>query len=181
MKLIPTSIPDVQIIEPTIYSDHRGWFYESFNQQKFAELVNTHVQFVQDNHSLSYKNTLRGLHYQLIRPQGKLVRVLSGEILDIAVDIRRSSPYFAKYVAYKLSAENKHQLWIPVGFAHGFLALTETAEVMYKTTDYYYPQGDRAILWCDQDLAIDWQIDSEPVMSEKDRCAKLLRDAELFP
>ncbi|WP_247215001.1 dTDP-4-dehydrorhamnose 3,5-epimerase [Synechococcus sp. C9] len=180
MKVIPTKIPDVWVIEPTVYSDHRGWFYESFNHQKFSELLSLDVLFVQDNHSLSHRNTLRGLHYQLIRPQGKLVRVLAGEILDVAVDIRRSSSYFGQYVAYKLSAENKHQLWIPVGFAHGFLTLTETAEVMYKTTDYYYPQGDRTILWCDQDLAIDWQLDSEPILSEKDRFAKPLKDAELF-
>jgi dTDP-4-dehydrorhamnose 3,5-epimerase len=181
MKVIPTRIPDVWVIEPTVYSDHRGWFYESFNQQRFSELLNLDVLFVQDNHSLSRRNTLRGLHYQLIRPQGKLVRVLVGEILDVAVDIRRSSPYFGQHVAYKLSAENRHQLWIPVGFAHGFLTLTETAEVLYKTTDYYDPQGDRAILWCDKDLAIDWPLDGDPIMSEKDRCAKPFKDAELFP
>ncbi|MFN3926859.1 MAG: dTDP-4-dehydrorhamnose 3,5-epimerase [Pseudanabaenaceae cyanobacterium] len=179
--IIQTSIPDVLIIQPTIYSDNRGWFCEVFNQHKFCELIGKNVYFVQDNHSLSYKNTLRGLHYQLIRPQGKLVRVIAGEILDIAVDIRRSSAYFGKYVSHRLSAENKQQLWIPVGFAHGFLALTDTAEVVYKTTDYYYPEGDRTILWCDPDLNIDWQLEGEPIMSTKDRNARLLKEAELFP
>lgn len=180
MKIIQTKVPDVLIIEPQVYGDDRGFFLESFNAQKFAAETGVRLKFVQDNHSRSGKNVLRGLHYQIQQPQGKLVRVVIGEVLDVAVDMRKASPTFGEWVSCILSAENKKQFWVPPGFAHGFLVLSDTADFLYKTTDYYAPQYERAILWNDSDLAIDWQILEEPILSEKDRSASPLKTAELF-
>ena len=182
MKIIPTAIPDVLLIEPKVFGDERGFFYESFNARDFHEATGLDVQFVQDNHSKSAKNVLRGLHYQIRHPQGKLVRVVQGTVLDIAVDIRRSSPAFGRYMAIELSAENKRMLWIPEGFAHGFIVLSEAADFLYKTTDYWYPEHERCIRWNDADLAIDWQLKSEnPVVSAKDGMGRALHEAEVFP
>lgn len=180
MKVIPTALPDVKIIEPQIFGDERGFFYESYNARRFAELVSD-VSFVQDNHSRSQHGVLRGLHYQILQAQAKLVRVVAGEVLDVAVDIRRSSPTFGQWVAVRLSATNHRQLWIPTGFAHGFVVLSEYAEFLYKTTDYYAPEHERCIRWNDPELAIDWQIDFEPRLSAKDAVGALLKEAELFP
>ncbi|MDJ0702255.1 MAG: dTDP-4-dehydrorhamnose 3,5-epimerase [Leptolyngbyaceae cyanobacterium MO_188.B28] len=181
MKVTSTRIPDVFVLEPTIFHDNRGFFFESFNFQKFEAATQLDVQFVQDNHSYSKHNVLRGLHYQIQRPQGKLVRTVVGSILDVAVDIRQSSPTFGQWVGEVLSADNKRQLWIPAGFAHGFLVLSDQAEVLYKTTDYYAPQGERTILWNDVDLAIDWPVtDSAPILSDKDLQGQPLKAAELF-
>ena len=168
MKVIPTEIKDVFIIEPTVYGDDRGLFFESFTQARFEEAIGQKVEFVQDNHSRSVKNVLRGLHYQEQQAQGKLVRCAVGEVLDVAVDIRKDSETFGKVVTVNLSAENKRQLWIPAGLAHGFSVLSEVAEFLYKTTDYYAPQYERSIRWDDPDLAIDWQLEGEPALSEKD-------------
>ena len=180
MKVIPTAIPEVLIIEPTIYGDDRGFFFESFNQIKFENAIGRKVSFVQDNHSKSAKNVLRGLHYQIQQPQGKLVRVVSGEVFDVAVDIRKSSPTFGKWVGEILTAENKKQLWVPEGFAHGFVVLSETAEFLYKTTDYYAPEYERSIIWNDPALAIKWPVEIAPTLSGKDQQAKLLASAEQF-
>ena len=180
MIAIPTAIPDVLIIEPEVYSDDRGFFFESFNRRKFAELIGRDVDFVQDNHSLSKRNVLRGLHYQIQHPQAKLIRVIQGAVLDVAVDIRRSSPTFGQYVAEELSAENKRMLWIPEGFAHGFAVLSDTAEYIYKTTDYWHPEYERCIRWDDPVLAIDWKLQVVPVVSAKDAKGKSLGEAELF-
>ena len=180
MKIITTAIPDLLIIEPTVYGDDRGFFFESFNQKRFAELTGVATEFVQDNHSKSARGVLRGLHYQIQHPQGKLVRVTQGAVLDVVVDIRKSSPTFGQHVGVELSAENKRMLWIPQGFAHGFVVLTETAEFLYKTTDYWYPEYERSILWNDPALAIDWQLTGEPLLSAKDQQGKLLADAECF-
>jgi dTDP-4-dehydrorhamnose 3,5-epimerase len=180
MRVIHTTIPDLLIIEPKVFGDDRGFFFESFNRRKFAELTGFDVDFVQDNHSLSAQNVLRGLHYQIQRPQGKLVRVVQGAVLDVAVDIRKNSPTFGKHVALELSAENKLMLWIPVGFAHGFSVLTETSEFLYKTTDYWYPEHERCIRWNDSELAIDWKTQVDPVVSAKDAQGKSLAEAELF-
>ena len=158
MKVTPTNITDVLIIKPKVFGDERGFFYESFNKKKFEEATGVTSNFVQDNHSKSAKGVLRGLHYQIKQPQGKLVRVTSGEVYDVAVDIRRSSATFGQWVGTLLSAENKHQLWVPEGFAHGFVVLSDTAEFLYKTTDYYAPEYERCIRWDDADLAIDWQL-----------------------
>jgi dTDP-4-dehydrorhamnose 3,5-epimerase len=181
MKVIPTAIPDLFIIEPKVYGDDRGFFYESFNKKQFAELTGLELDFVQDNHSRSAQNVLRGLHYQIQRPQGKLVRVTSGEVLDIAVDIRKSSPTFGRHVAVELSSDNKRLLWIPEGFAHGFAVKSEFAEFLYKTTDYWFPEYERCIKWDDSSLAIDWRLDATPLLSGKDQAGKSLADAELFP
>jgi dTDP-4-dehydrorhamnose 3,5-epimerase len=169
MKVLKTEIPDVMIIEPKVFGDDRGFFFESFNQKIFEEAVGRKIEFVQDNHSKSSKGVLRGLHYQL-EPyaQGKLVRCVSGEVFDVAVDIRKSSPTFSQWVGVNLSAENKRQLWIPEGFAHGFLVLSEMAEFVYKTTNYYHPDSDRGLLWDDKDIAIDWLVEN-PILSEKDK------------
>lgn len=180
MKTIPTSIPDVLIIEPRIFGDDRGFFFESFNRRKFAELTGRDVDFVQDNHSRSAKGVLRGLHYQIQHPQGKLVRVVQGAVLDVAVDIRKSSPTFGQHVATELSAENKHMLWIPEGFAHGFVVLSDAAEFLYKTTDYWYPEHERCLRWDDPQLAINWQLQAPPVLSGKDAQGAALANAELF-
>jgi dTDP-4-dehydrorhamnose 3,5-epimerase len=181
VNIIPTEIPDILLIEPQIFQDDRGFFFESYNHQKFTDKTGINLNFVQDNHSLSKQNVLRGLHYQIIQPQGKLVRTVVGSIFDVAVDIRKSSPTFGLWVGYELSAENKCQLWIPPGFAHGFLVFSEVAEVLYKTTEYYNPQGDRCILWNDPDLAIDWHLVASPILSGKDQAGKAFKDADLFP
>lgn len=181
MKIIPTTIPDVMVIEPTIFGDARGFFFESFNTRRFAELTGITADFVQDNHSRSARNVLRGLHYQIQHPQGKLVRVTSGEVLDIAVDIRRNSPTFGQWTGTILSAENKLQMWIPPGFAHGFLVRSEHAEFLYKTTDYWMAEHERCILWNDPAIGADWRIESTPLLSAKDVQGKLLAEAEVFP
>lgn len=178
MNIVPTKIPDVLIIEPKLFGDERGFFYESFNQQQFDAAVGRRVEFVQDNHSRSAQGVLRGLHYQVHQPQGKLVRVVVGTVFDVAVDIRKNSPSFGQWVGVELSAENKRQLWVPEGFAHGFVVLSECAEFLYKTTDYYAPTNERCIAWDDPDLAINWKIDFSPQMSEKDRFGVRLIDAE---
>jgi len=180
MRVIHTAIPDLLIIEPKVFGDDRGFFFESFNRRRFAELTGRDVDFVQDNHSRSAQNVLRGLHYQIQHPQGKLVRVVQGAVLDVAVDIRKSSPTFGKHVDVVLSAENKLMLWIPEGFAHGFSVLTESAEFLYKTTDYWFPEYERCIRWDDPALAIDWKLQAEPVVSVKDAQGKTLAEAELF-
>ncbi|MDN2670291.1 dTDP-4-dehydrorhamnose 3,5-epimerase [Janthinobacterium sp. SUN026] len=180
MHIQATAIPDVLILEPKVFGDDRGFFYESFNQQRFADLTGITANFVQDNHSKSSKNVLRGLHYQIQQPQGKLVRVTAGEVFDVAVDLRASSATFGQWVGVTLSAENKRQLWIPEGFAHGFIVLSESAEFLYKTTDYWAPEFERSILWNDPALGITWPGDGEPVLSGKDQLGKLLADAEVF-
>lgn len=180
MQAIRTALPDVVILEPKVFGDERGFFYESFNARLFRELTGSNVEFVQDNHSKSVRGVLRGLHYQLQQAQGKLVRVASGEVLDVAVDIRKSSPTFGQWVGVRLSAENKRQLWVPAGFAHGFVVLSETAEFLYKTTDYYAPAHERCIAWNDPALAIDWEFDGEPQLSSKDQQGKPLTEADLF-
>ncbi|PPA05562.1 dTDP-4-dehydrorhamnose 3,5-epimerase [Pseudomonas sp. MWU12-2312b] len=180
MNVVTTDLPGVLIIEPKVFGDERGFFYESFNAKAFEEATGLATSFVQDNHSRSQKGVLRGLHYQLQNTQGKLVRVTAGEVLDVAVDIRRSSPHFGKWVAVRLSAANNRQLWIPEGFAHGFVVLSEFAEFLYKTTDYYNPSSERAIRWDDPDLAIDWQLDAEPQLSAKDKVAAFFKDAQVF-
>jgi dTDP-4-dehydrorhamnose 3,5-epimerase len=180
MKAIATAIKDLLIIEPKVFGDDRGFFFESYNKRQFAEATGLDIDFVQDNHSRSVKNVLRGLHYQIQHPQGKLVRVVQGSVLDVAVDIRKSSPTFGQHATVELSAENKRMLWIPEGFAHGFVVLSETAEFLYKTTDYWYPEFERSILWNDPALAIDWQLKSAPALSGKDAQGKLLKDAEYF-
>lgn len=180
MNAIPTAIPDVFIIEPKVFGDERGFFFESFNKRQFAELVGSDVDFVQDNHSRSVKNVLRGLHYQLKQPQGKLVRVVQGAVFDVTVDIRRSSPTFGQHVGVELSVENKRMLWVPPGFAHGFLVLSDTAEFLYKTTDYWAPEFERSLAWNDTAIDIKWPIQGEPSLSKKDQQAKFLVDAEIF-
>ncbi|MBE9215525.1 dTDP-4-dehydrorhamnose 3,5-epimerase [Plectonema cf. radiosum LEGE 06105] len=181
MKIISAEIPDVLIIEPQVFHDDRGFFFEAFNFKKFTEKTSINLNFVQDNHSYSKQNVLRGLHYQIQQPQGKLVRAVVGSIFDVAVDIRKSSPTFGKWVGYEISALNKRQIWIPPGFAHGFVVLSEVAEVIYKTTDYYAPQGERTILWNDRDLDINWQINTSPIISAKDAVGQPLKMAEIFP
>lgn len=181
MIATPTALPEVLLLEPRVFGDERGFFYESFNARAFAEVTGVQREFVQDNHSRSQRGVLRGLHYQIEQPQGKLVRVTAGEVLDIAVDIRRSSPTFGKWVGVRLSAENKQQLWVPEGFAHGFVVLSEYAEFLYKTTDYYAPAHERCIRWDDPELAIDWQLSEAPQLSAKDQAGSSLREAELFP
>ena len=180
MNITPTKIPDVLIIEPKVFGDERGFFFESFNKKIFEAATGVTVDFVQDNHSKSLKGVLRGLHYQIKQPQGKLVRVVRGEVLDITVDLRKSSATFGQWVAVTLSAENKRQLWMPVGFAHGFIVVSETAEFLYKTTDYYAPEYERCIQWNDSDLAIDWQYNDVPLVSEKDAQGLLFKEADFF-
>ena len=180
MKVTPLAIADVILFEPHVFGDQRGFFFESFNQRQFEEAVGREVHFVQDNHSGSARHVLRGLHYQIKQPQGKLVRVISGEVFDVAVDIRKSSPYFGQWVGEILSAENKRQMWVPEGFAHGFVVLSETAEFLYKTTDYWAPEFERSILWNDPDIGIHWPIEGEPTLSAKDNQAKPLSQAECF-
>ena len=180
MKATPLAIPDVILFEPTVFGDARGFFFESFNQAEFEAAVGRRVSFVQDNHSSSAKNVLRGLHYQILQPQGKLVRVVEGTVFDVAVDIRRSSPMFGRWVGEVLSAENKRQLWVPEGFAHGFVVLSDTAEFLYKTTDYYAPQHERCIIWDDPTIGIKWPFDGLPILSGKDRQGVTFDRAEYF-
>ncbi|CAG7856253.1 dTDP-4-dehydrorhamnose 3,5-epimerase [biofilm metagenome] len=180
MPIQATTIPDVIIIEPKVFGDDRGFFYESFNASKFAEETGVKTEFVQDNHSKSAKGVLRGLHYQIQQPQGKLVRVVAGEVFDVAVDLRKQSPSFGQWVGVILSADNKRQLWIPPGFAHGFLVTSDSAEFLYKTTDYYAPEFERSILWNDPAIGIEWPLSGEPLLSNKDKIGKLLGEAEVF-
>jgi dTDP-4-dehydrorhamnose 3,5-epimerase len=168
MIATPLRIPEVVLLEPKVHGDERGFFFESYNKLTLESLLNRELNFVQDNHSLSAKNVLRGLHYQIKQPQGKLVRVIQGEIFDVAVDLRRSSKTFGHWVGEILSSANKRQLWVPEGFAHGFLVLSETAEVLYKTTDYYAPEHERVVLWRDPEVGIDWPIETTPIVSNKD-------------
>ncbi|MFL7963629.1 dTDP-4-dehydrorhamnose 3,5-epimerase [Pseudomonas kielensis] len=181
MNVIATRLPDILIIEPKVFGDDRGFFYESFNARAFAEATGCTLPFVQDNHSRSTRGVLRGLHYQIEQTQGKLVRVTAGEVLDIAVDIRRSSPTFGQWASVRLSAQNHRQLWVPPGFAHGFVVLSESADFLYKTTDYYAPSAERCIRWDDPQLAIDWELEGAPILSAKDQNGKALHEADLFP
>lgn len=180
MKIRYTDIPDVLIIEPQVFGDERGFFFESYNQKTLLEKAGISEHFVQDNHSRSAKNVLRGLHYQIQQPQGKLVRVVEGSVFDVAVDLRKSSKTFGKWVGVHLSAKNKQQLWIPAGFAHGFLVLSDYAEFLYKTTEFYAPQHERCIIWNDPDLKITWSLQEEPVLSAKDKAGKFFQEAEVY-
>jgi dTDP-4-dehydrorhamnose 3,5-epimerase len=181
MRVLATAIADVRIIEPQVFDDARGFFFESFNLREFRKATGLNdVQFVQDNHSRSVSGVLRGLHYQIHHPQGKLVRVIAGSVFDVAVDLRKSSPHFGQWTGVELSADNKRQLWIPAGFAHGFAVTSATAEVLYKTTDYRYPEHERCLLWNDPALGIDWPLDGAPLLSDKDRAGALLANANLF-
>lgn len=181
MRAVPTAIPGLLIIEPRVFGDARGFFFESFNRRVFEQLTGRNTDFVQDNHSRSARNVLRGLHYQIRQPQGKLVRVVAGEVFDVAVDIRRSSPTFGQWEGTVLSAENKRMLWVPEGFAHGFVVRSEHAEFLYKTTDYWAPEHERSILWNDSDLAIDWQLaGAPPLLSGKDQAGQPFKEAEVF-
>lgn len=179
IKKIPTALAGVFVLEPRVFGDERGFFFESYNERAMAE-IGIVGKFVQDNHSCSARNVLRGLHYQIRQPQGKLVRVAEGEILDVAVDLRRSSPTFGKWAAERLSDANKRMLWIPVGFAHGFSVLSDKAHVLYKTTDFYAPEHERTLAWNDPDLQIDWQLTGDPIVSPKDRQGASFREAEVF-
>jgi dTDP-4-dehydrorhamnose 3,5-epimerase len=181
MNVIQTALPGVLILEPQLFGDHRGFFLESYQEEKFNRLTGDKVRFVQDNHSGSAKNVLRGLHYQIQQPQGKLIRVVAGAIYDVAVDVRRGSPHFGQHVAAELSAENRRMLWVPAGFAHGFLSLADWNEVLYKATDFYAPQHERSLLWNDPEVAIPWPLEgAQPLVSAKDASGALLRDAEVF-
>lgn len=180
MTVCPAVLPDVKVFEPKVFGDERGFFFESYNRKVLAAAGIT-SEFVQDNHSRSSRNVLRGLHYQIRQPQGKLVRVVAGEILDIAVDLRRSSPSFGQHVAYVLSAANQRMLWIPPGFAHGFLVKSDYAECVYKATDYYAPEHERTLLWNDPALGIEWNLLGEPTLSPKDWAGRLLSDCDLYP
>ena len=180
MNAVATALPGVVILEPQVFGDERGFFFESFNARVFKQLTGLTPNFVQDNHSRSAHGVLRGLHYQIRQPQGKLLRCAVGEIFDVAVDLRRSSPFFGRWTAVRLSAENKRQLWIPEGFAHGFVTLSESAELLYKATDFYTPEHERCIIWNDDDLKIDWPLETPPLLSAKDRQGLPLREAETF-
>jgi dTDP-4-dehydrorhamnose 3,5-epimerase len=179
MKKIDTTLPGVLLIEPRVFGDDRGFFLESYSERAFAEL-GIHERFVQDNHSFSSHNVLRGLHYQINQPQGKLVRAITGEILDVALDLRKSSATFGKWETFRLSGDNKRMLWVPAGFAHGFRVVSETAHVIYKATDFYASQHERRVMWNDPYLAIDWQLDGEPTVSGKDQCGTGYRECEKF-
>jgi dTDP-4-dehydrorhamnose 3,5-epimerase len=179
-NVTPTAIPDVLLLEPKVFSDERGYFFESFNARDFREATGLQVEFVQDNHSMSVQGVLRGLHYQIQHPQGKLMRAVRGSVFDVAVDLRKSSSTFGRWVGVLLSAENRRQLWIPPGFAHGFLTLSDSAEVLYKITDYWYPEHERTLLWKDPTLGIDWPIDGEPRLAVKDVEGKLFSEVEVF-
>jgi dTDP-4-dehydrorhamnose 3,5-epimerase len=180
IQVTATALPEVKIVEPKVFGDARGFFFESFNAAEFAEKVEPGVEFLQDNHSRSAKGVLRGLHYQVQHAQGKLVRVVEGEVFDVAVDIRKSSPNFGKWVGVTLSVENQRQLWVPPGFAHGFVVLSESAQFLYKTTDYWFPEHERSIVWNDPAVGIEWPIDFEPLLAAKDAAGKRLADAEVF-
>ncbi len=180
MNVIPTDLPEVILLEPKVFGDERGFFMESYNKRVLAE-VGIHHDFVQDNHSRSAKGVLRGLHYQLQQAQGKLVRVVAGRVFDVAVDLRKSSPTFGRWAGFELSAENKRLAWIPPGFGHGFLVLSDSADFLYKATDYYAPEHERSVLWNDPAIGIQWPLDGEPLLSGKDRAGVLLKDAEVYP
>lgn len=180
MKIVDTPLPGAFVLEPKVFEDERGFFLESYNQRVFSS-IGIGETFVQDNHSYSRRGVLRGLHYQIDRPQGKLLRVVSGEVLDVLVDLRRSSPSFGRWHGLKLSGENRRLVWIPIGFAHGFLVLSQSAHVLYKTTEFYVPDLERTLLWNDPELNIDWQLRSAPLLSEKDKRGLHFRDAALFP
>jgi dTDP-4-dehydrorhamnose 3,5-epimerase len=180
MIVTPTTIPDVIVLEPKVFGDERGFFFESFNSRSFAEATGVQKQFVQDNHSRSSKNVLRGLHYQIQKPQGKLVRVVEGEVFDVAVDMRRSSPTFGQWVGAHLSADNKKQMWVPEGFAHGFLVLSDVAQFLYKTTDFYAPEHEKSVLWDDPAIGIEWPLDGKPTLASKDEAAARFNEAEHF-
>jgi dTDP-4-dehydrorhamnose 3,5-epimerase len=175
-----TALPEVKLIEPKVFGDARGFFLESFNEREFVEKAGVEARFVQDNHSRSAKGVLRGMHYQIEHAQGKLVRVVAGEVFDVVVDMRKRSPNFGKWVGLHLSAENHRQLWVPAGFAHGFLVLSETADFLYKTTDYWYPEHERCLRWNDPAVGIQWPIEGEPVLAEKDKAGKSLSEADLY-
>lgn len=179
-KVTATDLAEVLILEPKVFGDERGFFFESFNQRCFQQASGLDVNFVQDNHSKSSQGVLRGLHYQIYHPQGKLVRVIQGAVFDVAVDLRRSSPNFGKWVGVELSADNKRQLWIPPGFAHGFVVTTNDAEFLYKTTDYWYPEHERSLLWCDPIVGIQWPLDGEPKLAAKDAAGKIFAEADNF-
>jgi len=181
MKATPTALPGVLLLEPRVFGDDRGFFMESWNARTFGEATGLDVAFVQDNHSYSTRGVLRGIHYQVVRPQGKLVRVVTGSVFDVAVDLRRSSPTFGRWVGYELSAQNKLQMWIPPGFGHGFVVLSESADFLYKTTDYWIGQHDRTVRWNDPAIGIDWPLQGEPILAAKDAAAPLLQAAETFP
>lgn len=181
MQVTPTAIPDVLIIEPKVFGDARGFFFESYNERAFAQASGLQLNFVQDNHSRSARGVLRGLHYQIQQPQGKLVRVVRGSVFDVAVDLRKSSPTFGKWVGVELSEDNHRQLWVPPGFGHGFVVTSESADFLYKTTDYYAPEHERCILWNDPAIGIRWPIEGVPQLSGKDQQGKLLAQAEIFP
>lgn len=181
MNIIPTALPDVLIIEPKVFGDARGFFFESYNEQAFAQATGLRVNFVQDNHSRSARGVLRGLHYQLQQPQGKLVRVVRGSVFDVAVDLRRSSLHFGKWVGVELSEDNQRQMWVPPGFAHGFLVTSDSADFLYKTTDYYAPQHERCIAWNDPAIGVVWPLDVPPVLSAKDQQGQSLAQAEVYP
>jgi dTDP-4-dehydrorhamnose 3,5-epimerase len=181
MKVIATAIPGVLVLEPKVFGDERGYFYESWNRRALSQAVGRDIAFVQDNHSRSARGVLRGLHYQVRQAQGKLVRVTEGEVFDVAVDLRRSSPAFGRHVAERLSADNRRMLWVPEGFAHGFLVTSDSAQFLYKTTDYYAPEHERSLLWNDPALAIDWPLEGEPLLKPKDAAGTPLAQAETFP
>jgi dTDP-4-dehydrorhamnose 3,5-epimerase len=181
MKVIPTAIPDVLLIEPKVFGDARGFFFESFNQKAFNAAIGLKLDFVQDNHSRSARGVLRGLHYQIQQPQGKLVRVVRGSVFDVAVDLRKSSPTFGQWVGAELSEDNHRQMWVPPGFAHGFVVTSESADFLYKTTDYYAPQHERCIAWNDPAIGIQWPLAEPPQLSAKDQAGVLLAAAEVFP
>jgi dTDP-4-dehydrorhamnose 3,5-epimerase len=180
VKVLKTALDGVLVLEPTVFEDARGFFFESFNARDFRDAVGVDATFVQDNHSHSVRSVLRGIHYQVVRPQGKLVRVANGRIFDVAVDLRRSSKTFSRWVGVELSAGNRCQLWVPAGFGHAFLALSDAADVLYKTTDYWLAEHDRAILWSDPAIGIEWPLAGAPIVSDKDAAAALLEGAELF-
>lgn len=181
MQVTPTALPEVLILEPRVFGDARGFFMESFNARAFHEATGLNVDFVQDNHSRSAQGVLRGLHYQIRQPQGKLVRVTHGRVFDVAVDVRRSSPFFGRWAGVELSAENHRQLWVPPGFAHGFVVLSESADFLYKTTDYYAPEHERSLLWNDPAVGVEWPLATEPLLSAKDRAGVPLAECEVFP
>lgn len=180
MKVTPTAMPEVLILEPRVYGDDRGFFYESYNARTFEQITGQRVNFVQDHHSKSARGVLRGLHYQIRQPQGKLVRVSAGAVFDVVVDLRRNSPFFGRWVGVDLSAENRREIWVPSGFAHGFVVTSESAEVQYKTTDYWAPEHECTIMWNDPALAIDWPLTDVPILSSKDSKGTLFADAEVF-
>ncbi|MET1530546.1 dTDP-4-dehydrorhamnose 3,5-epimerase [Burkholderia sola] len=180
IQVTATALPEVKLIEPKVFGDARGYFYESFNEREFAEHIGPGIEFVQDNHSRSMKGVLRGLHYQIEHAQGKLVRVVEGAVFDVVVDIRRSSPNFGKWAGVTLSADNHRQLWVPPGFAHGFVVVSEAAQFLYKTTDYWFPEHERCIAWNDAEIGIEWPIDGEPLLAAKDAAGKCLSEAEVY-